>query len=69
MEEKEEISIMTFDMKLADRVIRIHAIHDYIKEYCRDYVLSKQGESSEESPVDFEVISAPRLQSLSQIAS
>ena len=55
MEEKEEISIMTFDMKLADRVIRIHAIHDYIKEYCRDYVLSKQGESSEESPVDFEV--------------
>ena len=46
---------MTFDMKLADRVIRIHAIYDYIKEYCRDYVLSKQGESSEESPVDFEV--------------
>lgn len=46
---------MTFDMKLADRVIRIHAIYVYIKEYCRDYVLSKQGKSSEESPVDFEV--------------
>ena len=55
MEEKEEISIMTFDIKLADRVIQIHAIFDYIKEYCRDYVLSKQEETSEELPVDFEV--------------
>ena len=55
MEEKEEIDDMTFDIKLADRVIRIHAMHDYIKEYCRDYVLSKQGETSEEFPVDFEV--------------
>ena len=55
MEEKEEIDDMAFDMKLADRVIRIHAMHDYIKEYSKDYVLSKQGENSEESPVDFEV--------------
>ena len=46
MEEKEEIDDMTFDIKLADRVIRIHAIYDYIKEYCRDYVLSKQNEPS-----------------------
>lgn len=55
MEEKEEISIMTFDMKLADRVIRIHAIFDYIKKYCRDYVLTKQEETSEEFQLDFEV--------------
>ena len=46
---------MTFDIKLADRVIRVHAMHDYIIEYCRDYVLSKQGETNEEFPVDFEV--------------
>ena len=46
---------MTFDIKLADRVIRIHAIYDYIKEYSKDYVLSKQEENSEETPFDFEV--------------
>lgn len=55
MEEKEEIDDMTFDIKLADRVVRIHAIYDYIKEYSKDYVLSKQEENSEESPFDFEV--------------
>ena len=36
-------------------MIRIHAINDYVKEYCRDHVLFKQGEASEEFPVDFEV--------------
>lgn len=55
MEEKEEISIMTFVMKLADRVIRIHAMHDYIKEYSKGYVLSKQGKTSEDTAIDFEI--------------
>ena len=53
--ERRKVGSMTFDIKLADRVIRIHAMHDYIIEYCRDYVLSKQGETNEEFPVDFEV--------------
>ena len=53
--ERRKVGSMTFDIKLADRVIRIHAMHDYIIEYCRDYVLFTQGETNEEFPVDFEV--------------
>ena len=37
MEEKEEIDDMTFDIKLADRVIRIHVIYDYIKYYSTSF--------------------------------
>ena len=46
---------MTVVIRLAERVIRVHAIYDYIKEYCRDYVLFSQRETIEEWPVDFDV--------------
>ena len=47
---------MIFDMKLADKVIRIHSIYDYIREYSKDYVPAEQGVIPEELPIDFEVV-------------
>ena len=42
-------------MKLADRVIRIHAINNYIEKYCKDYIPLEQEGAVEDSAIDFEV--------------
>ena len=53
--EKGKVGSTIFDIRLADRVIRIHAIHNYTEKYCKDYIPLEQEGAMEDSAIDFEV--------------
>ena len=39
----------SFQIKIADRIIKINSMHDYIKNYCKDYIIDNK------LPYDFEI--------------